>query len=377
MKIAVITLKDSPNYGGILQAYALQKAIENLTEDGTNSECVLINYMNDDFRHKFTFLGKPKGMTSVYWIFKKVQYPIMRVMMKRMMPFYRHMRVTRQFMRPEDLGELNKEFDLFVTGSDQVWACDLNYYDDAYFLSFVDEKHKKVSYAASFGRTVDMLKPVECTFIAPQLRRFDAIGVREDSGVDVVKMLINRDDAVSVLDPTLLLEKNDWEKVASHEHKGKGKKYILCYLMQGRQNDREALKLAKTMSKKTGMPIVKICRGLTSLLWGETLYIPTVEEWLGLFMDAEYVITNSFHGMAFSANFQKNFTVFIEGNPKSGRNSRIYDRCRDFGLLDRIKVVGETEEINTSEIDYLKVSKNIETGKRKSVEFLRKVLIDD
>lgn len=366
MKVAVITLKDSPNYGGILQAYALQKVIEKM-----GHECSLIDYMNDEFRHKFTFFGKPTGMSIVYWLFKKVQYPLMVVMMKKMMPFYQHMRLTKHIREPRELNALNKEYDLFVTGSDQVWACDLNFKDDSYFLGFVDDQHKKISYAASFGRTINMMRDDEKSFIAPQLGRFDALGVREDSGVDVIKALSGRTDGKPVLDPTLLLDKNDWEKVASHEHKGKGKKYILCYLMQSRKNDREALSYAKEMSKETGLPIIKICRGLTSVLWGETLYVPTVEEWLGLFMDAEYIVTNSFHGMAFSVNFKKNFTSFIEGDPSSGRNSRIYDRCKDFGLLDRIHVVGNKnfQPLNTI-IDYGKVDPIVDNYKKESMNWL-------
>ena len=283
---------------------------------------------------------------------------------------------TVKTLSPEELKELNSRFDCFVTGSDQVWACDLNFYDDSYFLSFVDEEHKKISYAASFGRTIDMMKPEEKAFIAPQLMRFDKLSVREDSGTDVVNALSGREDAVAVLDPTFLLNQEEWEKVASHDHRGKGKKYILCYLMQSRNNDAEALRFAKKMSKQTGLPIIKICRGLTSILWGETLYVPTVEEWLGLFMDAEYVVTNSFHGMAFSVNFQKNFTSFVEGEPASGRNSRIYDRCKDLGLLDRIHVVGTGSEPSSEIIDYTKPVQELERYRAASINYLRGALED-
>lgn len=368
VKTAVITLKDSPNYGGILQAYALQKVIKKL-----GYECVLIDYMNDEFRHKFSFFGKPQGMSTTYWIFKKLQYPLMKVMMKRMMPFYNHMEITRQIKKPEELAVLNKEFDIFITGSDQVWACDLNYYDDSYFLSFVADDHRKISYAASFGRTADMLKPEESGFIASKLKHINAISVREESGIDIVKELSDR-EAAAVLDPTFLLDRKEWEKIANHNHKGRGKKYILCYLMQSKKNDREALNFAKKMSKKTGFPIIKICRGLTSILWGETFYIPTVEEWIGLFLDAEYIITNSFHGMAFSVNFNKNFLSFIEGDPKSGRNSRVYDRCKDFGLLERVHIVGSKEKISMKKIDYKSVNRIKEVYKSSSIKWLKEQL---
>lgn len=110
MKIVVITLKVSPNYGGILQAYSLQKAIEKL-----GHECVLIDYMNNEFRHKFTFFGKPTGMSILYSLFKKAQYPLMTLMMKRMMSFYRYMNLTRHFEKPNELTELNNIYDVFVT----------------------------------------------------------------------------------------------------------------------------------------------------------------------------------------------------------------------------------------------------------------------
>ncbi|MDE5977513.1 MAG: polysaccharide pyruvyl transferase family protein [Turicibacter sp.] len=369
MKVAVITLKDSPNYGGILQAYALQEVVKKLGHD-----CVLIDYMNNEFRHKFTFFGKPSGMSMVYWLYKKVQYPLMTVMMRRMMPFYNRMNLTRHFQEAAELVELNGKYDVFITGSDQVWACDLNNYDDSYFLSFVDKNHRKIAYAASFGRTSDMLKDVEKNFIAPRLGLFDRIGVRERSGTEVIKSLSGRDDAVEVLDPTLLLDKSDWEHLVDHKHKGKGKKYILCYLMQSRINDREALKYAKELSRNTGMPVVKICRGLTSVIWGEALYIPTVEQWLGLFLDAEYIITNSFHGVAFSINFEKSFTAFLEGNPASGRNSRIYDRCKDFGLLDRIQVVGSKKKTQAKQIEYSRVRPIIQKRKIESINILRSAI---
>ena len=121
MKFAIMTIKDSPNYGGILQAYALETKIKEY-----GNECDLIDYITPDFKKKFTFFGKPKRMKTIYWIYKKVQYPLMRKMMRKMMPFYKnHMTVTRKFTDSNELRELNQYYDGFVTGSDQVFACDL------------------------------------------------------------------------------------------------------------------------------------------------------------------------------------------------------------------------------------------------------------
>lgn len=106
-----------------------------------------------------------------------------------------------------------------------------------------------------------MLKSQESDFIRPLVSKMDLISVREDSGVDVVEKLTGRSEAASVLDPTLLLDKNQWNLVANHNHAGKQKKYILCYLMQSRKNDRMALDYAKRISREAGLPIIKICRG--------------------------------------------------------------------------------------------------------------------
>lgn len=366
MKIAVITLKDSPNYGGILQAYALQKSIEKL-----GHECDLIDYITSDFRLKFTFWGKPKNMSIVYWIYKKIQYPLMMVMMMKMMPFYKHMNLTRKFSTPSGLKELNDEYDAFVTGSDQVWACDLNCFDDSYFLSFADDKKLKIAYAASLGRTIEMLKPEEREFIAPNLKRLDKIAFREESGNEVARILSFRNDTTNVLDPTLLLNKDDWSQVSVIKTR---KPYVLCYLMQSKKNDLEALKFAKMIAKKRDLEIVKVCRGLTSILWGETLYVPTVEEWLGLFSKASYIITNSFHGVAFSVNFNRNFTAFVEGDIKSGRNSRLNNICSSLNLSHRIKIVGESSDIDSHDIDYGKISPLLENLRKESYTYLANAL---
>ncbi len=366
MKVAVITLKDSPNYGGILQAYALQEAIKKL-----GHECDLIDYMTDDFRKKFTFFGKPPRMKMIYWIYKKVQYPIMVCMMKKMMPFYDHMSLTRHFSLKDELKELNKKYDAFVTGSDQVWACDLNCYDDSYFMSFANPDKLKFSYAASFGRTLEMMTEDEKSFISKQKIDFKCISVREASSVKICSSLWNRQDAQPVLDPTLLLDKDDWSKVSVKPSK---QKYVLCYLMQSRTNDTEALKFAKRIAKEKGLKLVKICRGLTSLLWGETLYVPTCEEWLGLFMNADYIVTNSFHGVAFSVNFNRNFTAFVEGELEEGRNSRLFNISSALGLKSRIKQVGKSQEIDSSDIDYTIVNTKLESLRNRSIDFLFKAL---
>lgn len=366
MKIAVITLKDSPNYGGILQAYALQKAIEKL-----GHECDLIDYITPDFKLKFTFFGWPKNMKAIYWIYKKVQYPLMVVMMKKMMPFYRHMNLTRKYTLPSELKELNDKYDAFVTGSDQVWACDLNCYDDSYYLSFANDDKLKIAYAASLGRTINMLKPEEKAFIAPNLKRLDKIAFREESGNEVAKVLADRTDTTNVLDPTLLLNKEDWAKVSEYKPR---KPYVLCYLMQSRKNDTEALRFAKRIAKERGLEIVKVCRGLTSVLWGETIHVPTVEEWLGLYANAAYVVTNSFHGVAFSVNFNRNFTAFVEGDIQSGRNSRQNNICTALGVSHRIKIVGDASKIDDSNINYTEINAKLDVLKAESNAYLKQAL---
>lgn len=365
MKIAVITLKDSPNYGGILQAYALQKVIQKM-----GYQCDLIDYMNCDFKKKFSFMGRPKKMSKLYWIYKKIQYPLMVYMMNKMMPFYRHMNLTKHFINKGELSSLNQDYDIFITGSDQVWACDLNFYDDSYFLSFADDKKLKISYAASFGRTWEMMNNYEKNFIKKNLERLDYISLREESGMEIVKNLTGRTDSIDVLDPTLLLDKDEWMKIGKP---CKHNDYILCYLMQSRKNDSAALSFSKELSRRTGQRIIKICRGLTSVIWGETIFVPTVEDFLGLFNGASYVVTNSFHGVAFSVIFHKQFSVYVEGDASSGRNSRIFNICSKLGLLNRIKIVGfDTGKTVEQRIDYSDVDSRLSFLSDYSKNFIQK-----
>ena len=367
MKIAVITLKDSPNYGGILQSYALQKAIIEL-----GHECTLIDYTNIDFKRKYTFCGKPSNMGLVYWIYKKVQYPIMYKMIHKMFPFYNHLHLTRHFDNPEELKELNSQFDAFITGSDQVWACDLNNNDDSFFLSFAEKGKLRIAYAASLGRTLQMMNVREKSFIAKEIQGMDVISVREKSDEEIISNLGGGvKTAQTVLDPTLLLNKEKWSEIAVRK---KRQPYVLCYLIQSRRNDRAALAYAKKIAREREFKVIKVCRGLTSVLWGETLNIPTVEEWLGLFADASYIVTNSFHGVAFSINFNRDFNAFIEGNPTEGRNARLHNICNAVGLSNRIVVIGSNQNVDNSVINYQSVNNRLDELRAQSVEFLNNCL---
>ena len=368
-RFAIMTLKDSPNYGGVLQAYALETAIKRY-----GFACDLIDYITPEFKQKFTFFGKPPRMSHIYWIYKKMQYPLMRKMMRKIMPFYtNHMTLTRKFDSSEELKELNRIYDGFVTGSDQVFACDLNSFNECYYLNFVDSDKVKFSYAASFGRTINMLKDDEITFIKRGLSNLDKISLRERSGIDIVKELSGK-SSCDVLDPTFLLDKTEWQKISSFPKKIK-QNYVLCYLMQSRKNDKYALKYARKIAKEKHLKIVKICRGLTSVLWSGTAFVPTVEEFIGLYLNASYVITNSFHGVTFAINFKKQFNAFIEGDIESGRNSRIHNICSYLDLLNRIKVVGSNDyAINETPIEYDAITKKLAILKEKSSTFLKEAL---
>lgn len=368
-RFAIMTLKDSPNYGGILQAYALEMAIKKLGYD-----CDLIDYITPEFKQKFTFFGKPPRMSFIYWVYKKVQYPLMCKMMRKMMPFYKnHMTLTRKFNSSSELCELNESYDGFITGSDQVFACDLNSFNECYYLDFAADSKIKFSYAASFGRTLNMLKEDEKTFIKKGLSHLDIISLREKSGVDIVKELVGK-EARDVLDPTFLLDKNEWLSIAKLPKRIKGN-YLLCYLMQSRKNDRSALKYAKKIAKEKNLKIVKICRGLTSVLWSKTAFVPTVEEFIGLYANASYVITNSFHGVTFAINFEKPFNAFIEGDVESGRNSRIHNICSYLNLMNRIKIVQDKNfDIDEDTIDYANVTKMVSELKYNSMRFLKEAL---
>jgi hypothetical protein len=264
----------------------------------------------------------------------------------------------------EQLKEISSEYDKFICGSDQVWNYKITDFDKNYFLDFTEDTLKKNSYAASFG--ISNIPLEYAKEYKNLLKDFNHISVRENQAKKIIKDLINR-EAELVLDPTLLLTRQDWESIAAEYQKKKD--YILLYMFG---NSPILKTFTEALSRQTGYAIVYISYSVIKRV--NAIYEKCVgpAEFLGLFKNARYVVTNSFHGTCFSLNFDKDF--FLEMLPESqGVNSRLENILDLFDLRSRQIINGENVNIDKP-IDYDKLNKKMLVERQRSLDFLNKII---
>lgn len=283
---------------------------------------------------------------------------------------------TDEIQTLEEFQELNKKIDIFVVGSDQVWRT--KWLQDKvkhYFFDFVDDNKKKIAYAASFG--VDYWEGDEklTEEIKPLIKRFDYISVREESGIDICKNAFGVDNVVCVLDPTLMIDREDYQQILDdwQDKSHLKKKYIAHMLLDDTEQLRNG---SKKIAEYLGVEINYI-KGKSFKFLGKTITLYNkVSQWLTYLKDAELVVTDSFHCAVFSIIFHKKFVVVA--NPARGI-ARLETLLGKVGLEDRFFT--NIEEVLKSgvldrEIDYKEVDKKLEIHRKYSMEFLTKALED-
>ena len=355
-KIGILTFQypENRNFGASLQSYACLNLMRKFKKN-----VKLINYYKTDYN--YSFKGK---------ILSKLESKNFIEYNKKFLS------LTRKIISNENLNFLNKEFDIFVVGSDQVWRDKyLNKQTRHYFFDFVDVNKKKIAYAASFG--VDFWEGDEklTEEIKPLIKRFDAISVREESGIDICKNTFEIDNVVCVLDPTLMISKEDYQPILA-DWKDKShlnKKYIAHMLL----DDNEKLKKgSKEIANYLKAKINYIKGKEKTFLWKKYFAYNKVSQWLTYLKDAELVITDSFHCTVFSLIFHKKFVVVA--NPKRGI-ARLETLLGKVGLRERFFTNIEDvikSGILDKEIDYIEVDKKLEVHRKYSMEFLKKALED-
>lgn len=316
MKVATITFHNTTNYGAALQCYALHRTLQLL---GAESEVIQYNgpYLNKPY--KIAAL-KEKGV--VRYILGNIWTLLRMPRSKHFKKFQSNIQLTR-CVNEKNIYELEEEYDLFITGSDQVWNGSLTAYDTNYFLSFVKNASKKASYAASFG----FLKVPEekRNWYKEYLNGFKYYNVRETSGQGIVKELTGN-EAKLTIDPTLLLTSDEWTKVmAPLQSKDP---YILTYQISPCRKMTEVIKKIK---KETGYKVIAIPFIMDFFFNYQSKFTIGPAEFISLIKNASYIVTDSFHGTAFSLIFNKNFWSL-----SSRKESRITSILKLLGLDQRI-----------------------------------------
>lgn len=361
MRVAIITLHKVFNYGSILQTYATQKTFEKLghevevidyiTEQRTNKKLLtsVPSFIKDSIFHRYTYLG----LKSISVFIKKYRFG-------KFMD--RHINLTKdKYISCNDLSKNVPEADVYVTGSDQVWNSKYNQgIDRGFFLEFTPEHKKRISFAASFGK--EQLAKEEIEETKKLIHRYDAISVREDSGIEILKDM-GYEKGTCVVDPTLILSKEEWLKLSSKRIVKD--KYLLLFLLYNEDNG--ATEYAKKIAKEKGLKIVKLSWELRKPK--DIHYLMThrkVEDFLSLINNADFIVTNSFHGLAFSINLNKEFIVV----QRTEFNSRIESLLRLTELEERLVKNEFRIEVLENIIKYEKVNEILDYERKRAVTYI-------
>ena len=365
----------STNYGGNLQAYALQRCIceklklpieqmcYDLWNHENNKKRTIKNYFNkkrlNGILKKVFIYVKSKIKTIILIIFGKNKKDKLRV---QAFEEFNSVLIKNNGIRLIDsnIVECNKDYDVFITGSDQVW--NLRWYRKPFFLDFVQEGKKKISYAASIS--MDYLTDEQKELFKNHLKDFKAISVREKQAISLLEGLTPVEPQL-VVDPTLLLSREDWDNICSERIVKE--KYIFCYALGDNKIMRKLLKkyAKKHKCKIVFIPFVSGNQSLYNISFGDIrLSYVTPQDFISLIKHAEYVFTDSFHGTVFSYIYQKQFFVF--NRTKNGdMNSRIFNIVELFNCEERF--IYKKEELN---LEYLESLKPIEYSYNEKLEKL-------
>lgn len=362
IRTATITFHKAINYGAILQTYALQHSILKLgiDNDVIDYDCKLISDEYKLINIKSIKLFVKSLISFRLYYYKKNKF---KSFIKKYIILTNP--VTKDVLKSK---EFNNKYDFFITGSDQVWNYEITNLDEAYFLNFVKDEKKIKSYAASFGISYI---PINLSLKYKEyLKRFSSILVREKTGAELIEKLIEKKVNV-VLDPVLLLNKNEWDKIASKTKFDDIKnKYILVYITT------PYIKLfAEKLSIKYKIPIFNI----TDLILkkknkiGNTECKLGPEEFINAIKNARFVVTASFHAVVFSIIYNKEFFINNVDKTKENRSSRQKDLLDLLGIKDR-EIFNHDDDTDFSSIDWNDVNKKLEIERNKSLNELKKIL---
>lgn len=361
VKVSLITLHRLFNYGSVLQAYASKKLFEN-----HGCEVEIVDYITEQRTNKRLFFGMPENFSGN--IIKKYVYLFLKsfsVIIKKLTFggfIKKNCNLTqKKYIKAEDIIACPPEADVYVTGSDQVWNSKYNEgIDKGFFLEYVPKDKKAIAFVSSFGKTE--LDESEKDLTREYLKKYSAISVREDDAAKIINDLGY--SAEWLIDPTLQIDKSEWLGIASKRLIKE--KYLILMLLYNEDNG--ATEYARRIADEKGLKLVKLSWDLTKpALVDKLMTHRPPQDFLSLFYNAEFVVTNSFHGLAFSINFNKQFVVVR----RSEFNSRIESLLRLTGLEKRlVSSIEEAISRSSEAIDYDPVNKKLYEERNRAKEFI-------
>ena len=380
-KVGIITILKCNNFGAELQAYATQKKLRLM---GYDAEIIdMLYYKHPDFKKtklsipfvKQTMKEKVTEFVK-FSILNPIIYNIiplfskkMRIRNKKFDNFHKeNTKLSKTYRTIDSLYNKCDDYDAYIVGSDQVWNPGTGMNIEPYFLSFTPKGKKRISYASSFGVTriptqyVDKFKKL--------LNGLDFISVREEAGVKIVEEVAQR-KAELVLDPTLLLDKEEWKKCSSG-YNPNNEGYVLIYEVHPSEKIQQ---LALDYAQKNNLPVYRV--GVRGMFNWETKGITNLvdigpADFVSLFENADIVFTNSFHGTAFSVNLGKEFYTVLSRAGK--KNSRMTSLLSILNLDSRIIYQEDDKKISYEKYDVSKVQELLKSEREKSIDYLKTAL---
>ena len=359
MRVGLLTWHYYENVGSNLQAYAIQQIVKDL-----GHEAVFINYryrrFDDGLLKRWVKRGIGlvddllPGLLKEEWRFGAAQFQ------------RRRLSSTRRCYDKRELPALSGQFDAVVCGSDQIWAP--NVFDDAYMLSFVQPPVRKIAYAPSIGLK-DIPEALKGEY-RKWIGRLDSVSVREAEGAQLIRECCGI-EAEPVLDPTLLLTAERWMALCAREKKP-AEGYVFSYLMGNKTSHRVWI---REFAKRQGKPLV-LFSGQPEERAAADVRIGRMgpEKFLKCLAEADIVLTDSFHGMAFSILFEKPFYVFdrFEEPDALCQNSRISNLASLLGLEDRR--IRDERMPGLSTPNYEVIRAQLEENRTASIAYLKRAL---
>lgn len=368
-KVGIVTFQNANNFGAVLQAYATQKALEKM-----GYQVYIINYDNPIIGNNYKVfppLSKNplKSIRRIIISLGRIKPNIERI--KSFDKFRNEYLNLTEPMRKNDILNRPPKYDVYVSGSDQIWNPKFTKnLDDIYTLNFGPESVKRIAYASSTGNAMESKNNDE--LYKQKLKMYDYISVREKSAATRLEKLLNT-EIFTALDPSLLLDKNDWYEL-SKSIKEPNYKYILSYNPGGAKD--LYFETINSIAKKTGYHVIYLDIGDKKNIVVDnkvSKYSASPDEFVSLVENAELVVTSSFHGLAFALNLNIKVMVVY---------GWIYDRLENLlNILDLKDIVvndkEDIEKIYNKDINWDKVNKLLGKEREKCLKWLDDSLKND
>lgn len=365
--VGIITMHGVRNYGSFMQAYATQQSIEKL---GYRAE--IIDYCYPNELHGFR---KPSFQSRILHAASSLVKSLLpgnpyRTLNRRWNnACARYYHLSRPYASRSSLIENPPIYDIYLVGSDQVWNERFIRKDNTFFAAFAPPSARKVAFGSSFG----CLEVSDRAFYKSNLMSLQSIAIRESSGVRLAESITGRTDIQHVLDPSFLLSAQEWRDISTDVPKRK-RNYIFIY---GSNAEDYILSTAKALARENDLDILRCNGSALDYFRKDVHYVLDAGplEWLSLIDGAALVIACSFHGIAFSIQFNRPFIGIRLGNEQY--DSRMDGLLAQFGLSDSSLTVGDKMVLDfdkISRIDWGEINHILEEQRQSSLHVLKDML---